>query len=292
MKWIALSSFLFFSNVLIVLADDKKDFEMDKYDHEFEDVMEWAWSGEFRPLVEVTYGKAMIKHQKFVDVLPENAIAEVKLGYSQIQKYERMVWELDERFIYGSYISDDLDNTFTLEPGDISAIVRRIGFGNRLGYGYQLGPIELLFYNQNGLAWTKIQTNRSNDLIAGDNDILDRYEGTFRFGMNTEGGLKLQFFKSVALTGSYELAAVYPRHVFWEWLGSYIIMNAGVGLVSVFSDDIIHSSPTFGPIFYFLLKNGISYAFYQGVKDKMNWPFDSETPMTFENIKLGISFTF
>jgi hypothetical protein len=71
-----------------------------------------------------------------------------------------------------------------------------------------------------------------------------------------------------------------------------MIIQTGLGMVSTFSDDIMKSSPLFGPIIYFVLKNGLAYAFYQGVKEKMNWPFDSETPMTMENIKFGISITF
>jgi hypothetical protein len=122
--------------------------------------------------------------------------------------------------------------------------------------------------------------------------ILERYEGTYRFGMNTEGGIRLSFSKLLALTASYEVAVVYPRHVFWPWLGSYAILNIATGLVSGFSDDIMRSSPAAGPIVYFLLKNGIAFAYYQGVKDKMNWPFTSETPMMLNTFKLGLSFTF
>ncbi len=122
--------------------------------------------------------------------------------------------------------------------------------------------------------------------------IIERYEGTYRFGMNTEGGIRLEFVKSLSLTGSYDISVIYPRHVFWPWLGSYAILNIAMGMVSSFTDDIIRSSPAAGPIFYFLLKNGIAFAYYQGVKDKMNWPFNSETPMMTETFKIGLSYTF
>jgi hypothetical protein len=75
-------------------------------------------------------------------------------------------------------------------------------------------------------------------------------------------------------------------------LGSYTIIQIGMGMISAFGDDIVQASPTFGPIFYFLLKNGLAYGFYQGVKEKMNWPFNSETPLTIETYRIGLSFTF
>ena len=261
-------------------------------DSEFEEVIEWAWKGKFRPMVEMTSGKAMLKHLNFQGELPEDGLLEIKLGYSQIQEYEKILWELDERFIMGTYASDKQDNLFSLKAGDFSGDVRRFGFGNRLGYGYKLGPMALLLYNQNGLVWTELRTNRPENLSEEDIMILDRYEGVFRFGMVAEGGMKLQAWKTLAFTGSYELAVIYPRHIFWPWLGSYIILNMGMGAISAFADDIMSASPELGPIFYFLLKNGLAYGFYQGVKEKMNWPFNSETPMTMESFRVGISFTF
>jgi hypothetical protein len=261
-------------------------------DNQVEEVIDWAWKGKYYPYIEITAGLAQLKHEKFMGTLPEEGLFEAKLGYSQIQQYEKIVWELDQRFVFGSYMDDDVAGFTSPAAGDFKAKITRFGFGNRLGYGYHLGPIDLLPFFQSGLLWTKITTDTLNDLSQHDKDIIARYEGVFRFGMQTEGGIQVQLFESIGLVASYELAVIYPRHLFMEWLGSYIIIQAGEGMVSVFADDIIKSSPLFGPIFYFLLKNGLAYAFYQGLKQDMNWPFSSETPMTMENYKVGISFTF
>ena len=263
-------------------------------DTQVEEVIDWAWKGKFYPFIEVTAGLAQFQHEKFQGTLPENGLAEIKLGYSQVQQYEKFIWELDQRFVFGSYMDEDVAGFTNPQPGDFKSTISRFGFGNRLGYGYQLGPIELLPFFQSGLVWTRIRTDSLsyNNLSQNDKDILARYENVYRFGMHTEGGIELQLLKSVAFISSYELAVIYPRHIFWPWLGSYIIIQTGLGMVSTFADDIMRSSPLFGPIIYFVLKNGLAYAFYQGVKEKMNWPFNSETPMTMENIKLGISVTF
>jgi hypothetical protein len=52
------------------------------------------------------------------------------------------------------------------------------------------------------------------------------------------------------------------------------------------------SSPVAGPIMNFLLKGGYSYAFYKLKSEKMNWPFNTETPLTYETIKFGLTFSF
>ena len=272
-----------FTSFSLLMADDS----------DFDDVVDWAWHGKFNPFIELTSGALSLKHQKFSSPLPEHNGAEVKLGYSQIQEFRRNVWEMDERFVFGSYIDKDVPGIMSTDENDLTVRITRFGFGNRMAYGYQFGKqVEFLPYFQNGLVWTKIKTDRPGDLSQEDSNILDRYEGVYRFGMHAEGGIKLQLFNSLGLVGSYELGVVYPRHIFWPWVGSNMIMQIGMGLISAFGDDIVRASPSFGPIFYFLLKNGLAYGFYQGVKEKMNWPFNSETPMTLETVKLGISFTF
>jgi opacity protein-like surface antigen len=280
---------IFFSFSLFAQNQDDSN---DSGDSEVAEVIDWAWKGKYYPYIEVTAGLAQFKHEKFEGTLPEEGLSEIKLGYSQIQQYEKIIWELDQRYVFGSYMDEDVAGFTNPAPGDFKANVSRFGFGNRLGYGYHLGPIELLPFSQSGLVWTRIRTDTLNDLSQHDKDILARYENVFRFGMATEGGVQVQLLRSIAFVASYELAVIYPRHIFWEWLGSYMIIQTGLGMVSTFSDDIMKSSPLFGPIIYFVLKNGLAYAFYQGVKEKMNWPFDSETPMTMENIKFGISITF
>lgn len=259
---------------------------------ELERVKDWIWKGKFYPFIEVTTGKSALSRQNFAGCLPEESLLELKLGYSQLRAYRKFVWELDERFVYGSYLADDFLTSMSLDSGDFAATISRFGFGNRLGYGYELGSLVLILYNLNGFNWSEIRTERSENLSETDNSILDRYERTYRFGINAEGGIRLQLAKSFSLSVSYETAVIYPRVIFWEWVGSHIIYQIGMGMISTFTDDIISSSPAAGPLFYFLLKNGLSYAYYQGVRNKMNWPFNSETPMMLSTIKFGLSLTF
>lgn len=251
----------------------------------------WALKGEFRPFIEANYGIGTPKHLDFSETFAKYGLIEARVGYSEIIKYRHSIYEMDERFAFGNYLSSDAD-FLDDKSGNIKSEVTRFGVGNRLGYGYRIGAINLLPYNQNQFIWSRIQTERPEDIIPEDESILNRYEGSYRFGVSGEAGAKLELFESLAVQGGFEFAVVYPRHIFWPWLGSYIIVQTGLGMVSAFSEDIVKSSPIFGPIAYFLLKNGIAYAFYTGLQKRMNWPFDSETPVTFETYKIGASIKF
>lgn len=251
----------------------------------------WALKGEFKPFVEVMYGVGQPKHINFTDDFAKYGLIEARIGYTEIIKFRKSVYSLDDRFVFGDFLSSDASFLEDKE-GRVKSEIYRFGFGNRLGYGYQLGGITLMPYNQNQFVWTKLTSTRPEDMLPENIQILDRYEGSYRFGISSAAGVKLDLYKTLSVMGAYEFAVVYPRVIFWPWLGSYMIMQTGINMVSVFSEDIVKSSPVFGPLMYFLLKNGIAYAFYTGLQEKMNWPFTSETPMTMESFKIGASLTF
>ncbi len=253
--------------------------------------VDWAWQGEFRPFFEVAYGYDEPGQKLFESELAKIGSWQVKAGYSDISPFKSYILGMDERYLFGSVHKPDYNHIDDQISG-VTIEASRFGFGNRLGFGYDLGAIAILPYNQIQYVWTKINPLDSTGISAEDRRILDRYAGTFRFGHSGEAGVKIQIANSVGLIAAYEFAVIYPRHIFWPWLGSHIIQSTALGMVSVFSEDIVNASPLFGPLMYFLLKNGVMYALYQGYRDKMNWPFESETPMTLETFKIGASLTF
>jgi hypothetical protein len=262
-----------------------------KYSKDADSYVDWAWEGEFKPYFEFTYGYAQPMQKLFSGTFAPIGQYEVKLGYSDINLFRSFILGMDERYVFGSYAKPD----YNFVDEDVTGVTNeatRFGFGNRLGFGYDISAIQLLPYNNIQYVWTKVNPIDSSDIERADRNILDRYSGVFRFGHSGEAGVKLQIAKSIGVIAGFEYAVVYPRHIFWPWLGSHIIQSTALGMVSVFSEDIVNSSPIFGPLMYFLLKNGVMYALYQGYRDKMNWPFNSETPLTFETYKLGVSLTF
>jgi hypothetical protein len=155
-------------------------------------------------------------------------------------------------------------------------------------------------YHQKAFVWTRVDfTDVSSNsdvtnIVLSDNDkeILKRYDESFRFGGLSDGGLRLEFGGLVALSGSYEATVVFPRHLFWKWALSYVIEGLGYLSIDYFVEEIMDSSPAAGPIVNFLLKNGLSYAFYALQREDMNWPFSTESPLTYETIKIGLTFSF
>jgi hypothetical protein len=97
---------------------------------------------------------------------------------------------------------------------------------------------------------------------------------------------------TLAIDASYERSIVYPRHLFWKWGMGMIIEGAGQGLVNLFVEKILDSSPLAAPIVNFLLKNALSYGIYELRQDKMNWPFETVAPLAFDQFKIGISIVF
>jgi hypothetical protein len=254
--------------------------------------IDWFLQG--RPFIEATYGLGEPKQELFTGEFLRLGAGELKLGYSAIKPDKDFVSYLEERFLFGSLLKKDLDK-FTSETDDTSKVeteMSRFGSGVRQGYGYTMGKFILLPYNQFTFVWTKVKSSPPASLSQDDVDILNRYEGNYRFGQAFEGGVKLNAFKSFSVAGSYEAAVIFPRHLFGKWLGSFTLMSIGLSAATIFSDRVVDSSPFFGPLMFFVLRNGVAYAFYQAMKDDMNWPFDTETPLRVETFKLGASITF
>jgi hypothetical protein len=133
---------------------------------------------------------------------------------------------------------------------------------------------------------------QSTPASAADVATTDLFNKDVRFGNSFQGGIQFKFMYSTAIDVSYERSIVYPRHLFWKWGMGMIIEGAGQGLVNLFVDEILESSPEAAPIVSFLLKNALSFGIYELRQDKMNWPFETTAPLAFDQFKVGISVVF
>ncbi len=250
-----------------------------------------VWMGHRKPMIDVTYGFGPVKQKLFQGTLSDVSLIDLKLGYFRTKPDGEIPPALDDKFVTFTYSASDLFGS-SGTPANVSSTMLRFGIGTRGGYAYDFGSSYLFPYHQTSLLWTKLTTQRPTGLSAADTDILDRYEGSFRFGGSTEGGIAFGIGEIVALRFGYEAAVVYPRHVFWPWVGSIGIAAIGMGAITHFSKDIVEASPEFGPFLYALLRAGLAYGYYLTVRDNQYWPFDSETPLTTEALKFGVTFTF
>jgi hypothetical protein len=259
-----------------------------------DDFFAWVRQGNFRPFIEASYGYSMPAHNGVEAEFAPVGSAEAILGFSEIEPYgSQYVVSIDERYAFGTYTAPDINPFEDAEPGQLETNMYRFGVGFRLGYGYRAGPLEILPYAQHGFLTTKVEwEKRPPSLAPGDTLILNRYEGDYRGSMSAEAGVKVRLFKGLSALAGYEMQVVYSRFVFGQWFGSFMTQYAGQAAITYFSDEIVNVSPVIGPILYWVLKNGLSVAFYELMKDDQFWPFDSETPLTMDTLKIGAALTF
>jgi hypothetical protein len=253
--------------------------------------IERFWRGPRKPIVDITYGMGSVRHRLFEGKLEGVRALELKLGYSKALPEKENLVDLSDKYLFFSYSSGDLFGR-TVDPAKVRAEIPRFGLGGSGGFAYDLTSSYLYPYTQTSLQWAKMNTGRPSGLSAADAAILDRYEGSFRFSVSAEMGIAFGFAEVVAAHAGYEVMAIYPRHVFWPWVGSYGIAMIGMGAISHFGKEIVEASPAVGPVVYALLRGGLAYGYYLLVRDNQYWPFSSETPVTADGFRFGVTLTF
>lgn len=255
-----------------------------------------------KPTIELTYGNSDIAMKSFGKLSSNRGFAnagsaELRLSYSSLNDYEDYIVKYKNRFFFVSNNSTDLVSKKNT-PFNINSNLWRFGFGTQEGYGYKIGSSAIVPYNSNSFVWSRVEWNMPTyagnlpELTAEDQNRLDLFNNAFRFGTMAEGGVKVQLVPLFTLNAGYEKAVIFPRYLVWKQLGSMIVEAAAQGAVGMFSSEVLDSSPAAGPIVNFLLKSGVSYAIYQLRREKMNWPFNSAEPLTYDTWKVGMTFTF
>jgi len=241
------------------------------------------------PTVVLGYGFSALSLKQFSGEFSDPNLIELKLGYTNEKNYpsEENILKYSFRYLYLSNISTDLSNNST----GLSNDTWRFGGGMASGYGYKIGKGAVIPYYSADLSWSKL--NLKDQVLTAENEkFLSPFDNTFRFGTNWEGGIKFKVIPMLTFDASYERAVIFPRHLFWKWLGSAAIEAAGGWAIDGFVKEIMHSSPYAGPIMSFILKNAMSYGIYELRQEKMNWPFKSAAPLAYDQFKFGFTVNF
>ena len=245
---------------------------------------------EARPFLAVDYGMATPSFDGSSFDFETIGLLEFKLGYGALDSTRSSIVSLMESYIFFSMANPGLGSSGG--GSDVGSEFNRFGLGSRFGYGYQGKSMGLDLYNQNSLNWTEFTASEYDAANPEAQAIFDRYGSKYRFGHIMESGADLRVTSSMAVAIGAEGAIVYPRTVFWPWFGSIFLYSAMQGVVEFFADEVVEASPGIGPVVYFLLKTGVSAGYYFASQSDMNWPFDSETPVTIGSLKIGATFTF
>lgn len=287
-------------------SDDKDDWNDNRWWNRWDDNDWFDWEFKGTPFAEVNYGLGNLMQKNMSQDFANLGDGELKLGYSNRENYsDEKIIEFSDKYFFISRIGSDMEST-TAKMNELRSRMWRFGFAKRSGYGYKLGAVYILPYNSRGIVWTRMQMidypptifttqyppSQSQLSAIADREIIDRYDEEFRFGTTHESGININIASTFGLNVGYESSVIFPRHLFWKQMGSWAIQEAGMGLLNHFIDEVADSSPLSVPLVNFILRGAYNYAFYSLQKDKMNWPFDTETPLTFETIKFGVTFTF
>jgi hypothetical protein len=232
-----------------------------------------------KPALSINYGLSKVSLEDFNESFAKPNLIDLKIGY---------ILDYNFKYFYVSNISADLAN-ISSGSTDLKTDLWRFGFGNASGYGYKLGNAAIIPYYSYSLGWSKLRMEDT-ALTVNDKNQTDLYNETFRFSNSTEGGIRFQVIPNMSIDASYERSIIFPRHLFWKWTGSVLIEDAGQWAVDGFVDRVLDSAPYAAPIVSFVLKNALSYGMYELRHDKMNWPFDTVSPLAYDQFKVGLTF--
>jgi hypothetical protein len=287
----------------LTAQDDQNNDDRSVYSQYLDDnVLDFIYKS--RPMVEVNYGYGSPVNKNITTSFENIGNWDLKLGKSEMKNFSGILVDLNERYMFASYLSSSTQNISETD-NSITTKSYRFGFGSRDGVGFGGSGFSLVPYVAQDFVWTKLSDYKIPDcqlLVPPDmncpdyvSSILDNYYGTFRFGDKASYGVHVELASMIQLTANYETAVVYRRHLFWYWSGSMIVSQIGYDMLSRFTDEIVDSSPVIGSIFNFVLKAGYQYGYYLLRQEDMNWPFNpngNEAPLTFETVNVGFTFLF
>ncbi len=292
-------AFLILISASFALAQNKTDSSSTEDDwqkwKEWEENMNDDW-GDFsmdflnnaQPTLVLNYGISNMSLYNFKGKFADPKLAELQLGYTNYKmKWLESIFQSNYRFLSVSNISTKLGGS----GEGLKSDMWRIGVGRTYALGYKFGAASLIPYYSNSLIWSRLNMEgMPTDSV--DKNVIDHFNKSFRFGTSSKGGINFQATENIGINVEYERSIVFPRHLFWKWAGGVLIEASGQALLDEFVEAIYKSSPYAAPIVNFILKNALSYGIYELRQEKMNWPFDTAAPLSYDQFKFGLTFVF
>jgi len=249
-----------------------------------------GYMSEKSPTILINYGFSKISLEDFNSDFAKPNLIELRIGFSQKNHvYKNSVYSyLMGDFLLGN-TTTSISNASVLDG--LRTNTWRFGFNRSLGYGYSFGIFGITLNNENSFLWSKVQfLDEPKDSI--DRHVTDLFNNAFRFGTSTEASIQFNISSYAAVNAGYERAIVFRRHLLFKWaLSEAVELGAGYAL-DEFINELQNRAPMIVPIINFVVKNALSYGIYQLRQKKMYWPLKSEPPLSFDQFKAGLVFSF
>ncbi|HYF04504.1 MAG TPA: hypothetical protein VEC36_14065 [Patescibacteria group bacterium] len=254
------------------------------------------------PVIELSYGIQDLNLPNFSGNFSPVRMAEITFGFgsTRVSKHDTTILRHSHNYFFLSNISSGRYGAGSASVSQLNTDMWRYGFSDKSGLGYALSTEStVLLYN--GGSWMWSQLNVDGEELAAidttaitmkDRHEINTFEGSIRFGTSAQAGIKVKVASFLAVDAGFERTLVFPRHLFWKWLGSEVVEGIGNSLISGFIRRVEATSPHAAPVIGFLLRSGFSYGFYQLRQSKMNWPFRSAAPLHYDSFKIGASLIF
>jgi hypothetical protein len=290
--------FLFISATACVFSQNEEDSTRTKSKHHWS---EWKKEFDFvrdtfhgKPTISLQYGFSEMNLKGAQRNFANPALLELKIGYTKEKPTEENDKIINYKYSYLqlSYFSTELANA-SITP-DVQSKMWRVGFSKATGYGYTFGSSTFIPYYSSGFMWSRVEIlpDKVQTFAPLPPSGLEDYDQTFRFGTSSEAGLRFKFANHYVLDAGYERSIIFRRHLFGKWIMSGIIESIAQSVVDKFVDEVLDSTPKAAPVVNFFLKNALSYGIYELRQSKMNWPFNTEPPLSYDQFKLGVTFVF
>jgi hypothetical protein len=247
-----------------------------------------------QPTITFLYGFSSMNQKDILRNYANPNLLELKIGYTKerLNHEDENIINYNYHYLQLSYFSTDPANT--PDNPDVQSKMWRLGFGSASGYGYNFGNSALIPYYSSGFMWSRVEIlpDRVMTFAALPPSGLEDFDQAIRFGTSAEGGIRLNIAEHYTLEAGYERSIIFRRHLFGKWVVSGIIESISQSAVDKFVDEVLYSSPKAAPIVNFVLKNALAYGYYELCQSKMNWPFNTEPPLAYNQFKFGITFIF
>jgi hypothetical protein len=245
-------------------------------------------------LIALSYGISELdwRHKDIFSELSKVFLMEIRYGFVRIDNDFRssdFAYLASETAYFANYSSHMTIKKYKDDGKTTDAW--QFGFDFTNGYGYHSRIGRTFFIHSGGLGWAVIDFENLGESI-GEQRRYDIFDKKFKFGTDFETGLRHYFNNSFSLDALYRHSIYFPEFLGWKFFGSFLSEIIIQRTIDYFAEDYIERFPNSFPIINWSAKSLVSLLFYELKRESMNFPFDSEPPLSFDNFKIAVSLTF